>query len=395
MSVSGLETPSSVPGEYKTVSRAWDYMLLAATGLLIAIGVVAIYSASAHYALKTGGAVAHYPIRQLIGIGLGLVGGWGVLQVPYRWYRRAAVPVFVAVMILMVLVFVPGIGKTVNGASRWINLRVMNVQPSEYARIALAMVMAHHLSRNESRLGDHVAVGASALIMYLVPLFVALRFQDDLGSMAILAGMFGVAFFIVGIPWSWVIGLIALGAGGFWYMVQAAEYRQDRIAAYLDPLSHCKDEAYQICQGWVAMAEGGWTGVGLGRGVAQQGFLPEAHTDMILAVVTEEMGALAFLLVITLELVILWRGTAIASNARNLYDAVLGGCITAMFAGQMLINAGVVVGVLPAKGLVMPFMSYGATAVTVHVIAVAILLRINLNTHAIRTYGDTECSAVS
>jgi cell division protein FtsW len=365
-------------------TTGFDMWLFGAAAALAVFGLVMVTSASSHYSLKIYDHQWAFGLRQLAGVVLGAVTGLLILRMPWVWFRKLSIPAFVLAVILLALVQTP-LGHAAKGAPRWLRFGSFNVQPSEFAKIALAMVLAHHLARNVGYIKDVVGVVLPAVGVYLAPLLLLVFLQRDLGSIALLIGVAGVAFLVAGLEWRWVITAAMASLAGAVVLVISEPYRARRVLSFLDPHSDPEDGGYQVVQGWVALAVGGVTGQGLGNGVAQQGFLPEAHTDMILAVVAEELGVLGWAAAFLLHGILLWRGTEIASNARGLYEMVLAACLTAVMAAQVIVNTGVIAGLVPPKGLVLPFMSYGASAVLFHTMAVAILLRIGMENH--RTAG--------
>lgn len=354
-----------------------DPVLLFAALTLASLGLVMVVSASAPLAERMGQSAWAFGLRQAIGLGLGGALGLAVLAMPWRSVRKAGLAFYGFTLLAMFLVHTP-LGVRVNGAPRWLDLGPFNLQPSEMAKLALALVLADFLARNEGHIREVIGTVVTPGVLFVVPMLVAAAAQKDLGALALLVGVAGVAYFVAGLEWRWLgigfAGVVAIAAG----LVLMEPYRMARLVSFLDPFNDAKGAGYQVIQGWVAMAVGGALGQGLGEGVAQQGFLPEAHTDMISAVVVEELGLPGWFLIFGLLLVILHRGTQIAVNARNLHDAVLASCIVAVLGAQSIINTGVVVGWMPPKGLVLPLVSYGASAAIVHVVMVALLLRIGM-----------------
>lgn len=354
-----------------------DGALLGAAVLLAGFGLVMIVSASAPLAERMGQSPFAFGLRQTLGLGLGAAAGLAVLLAPWKVVRRAGVPFYVLTLLAMFLVHSP-IGVEVNGAPRWIDLGPLNLQPSELAKLALALVLADVLGRNEGHMHDLVGVVLVPSLLFVAPMLCGSILQTDLGATVLLFGVATVAFFVAGLPWRWLGALGALGLGGVALAVLVEPFRMQRLVSFLDPYQDAEGSGYQVVQGWVAMAVGGPFGRGLGEGVAQQGFLPEAHTDMISAVIVEELGLVGWMAVFVLLGVILVRGTRAALRARSLHDIVLGSCLVAVLGAQAVINTGVIVGWMPPKGLVLPLLSYGATAAIVHVVMVALLLRIGI-----------------
>jgi cell division protein FtsW len=241
----------------------------------------------------------------------------------------------------------------------------------------MVLVLAHYLAANEGRLRDLVGAVLPALGV-AAPAILLVLLEPDFGTTVILAGLLGVMLYVAGLQWRW---LLTLGGSGFVTLVGVAvlaDYRVRRLTGFLDPYADPTDSGYQVVQGWIAMAHGGWLGQGLGAGVAQSGFLPEAHTDFIAAVVGEELGAVGWCALVLAQAVVLWRGSTIASRAPDLFGTLLAAGVTALLAAQVLVNLGVVAGFVPNTGLVLPFLSYGASAAVVHVVCIGLLLRVGL-----------------
>jgi len=361
-------------------ARTWDWPLLAITVVLAGLGLLMILSASSLNADARYGNAMHYVTRQLVGMGIGGVGAAVVLMAPWSWLRRGAWPAYLMTLVLMLLVLSP-LGYSANGATRWISLGPVNLQPSEFAKLATVVIMAHYLSCNEGRLRDVVGVVVPGLTL-MVPLLVLVIFQRDFGTTVILLGLAGVLLFVAGLQWRYVFGLVSGAAVMLTLLILIEPFRIRRLMSFLDPFADPDGAGYQVVQAWIALATGGLTGVGLASGVAQRGFLPEAHTDFIVAVIGEELGAIGWSLTVLLLVGLIWRGIVIATRTDSLFGMLVAVGISAMFAAQAIINIGVVGGVLPAKGLVLPFLSYGASAAMLNTFCVGILLRISMETDA-------------
>ncbi len=357
--------------------NGWDWWLFGATCILCGFGLLMIYSASYAGADRTYGDPSHYFTRQVIGIGIGVVAATLVLVVPWRWLRRAVLPTHIATLILLGAVLSP-LGHSAKGASRWLALGPMNFQPSELAKLVFVISMAHFLACNEGRLKDVVGVVLPALVLQLAPFVGLMYFQKDFGTTVILAGLSGVLLFVAGLQKRWLVGGAAVALVGLAAMVVGEEYRQRRLISFLDPFADIEGTGYQIIQGWIALATGGPTGTGITSGVAQRGFLPEPHTDFISAVIGEELGAVGWCCAAGLQMFLVWRIVLVSGRARDLFGGLVAVGIATLFGAQAIINLGVVAGLMPAKGLVLPFLSYGASAVIVHVLAAGIVLRVGL-----------------
>jgi cell division protein FtsW len=268
-------------------------------------------------------------------------------------------------------------GHAAKGAQRWLSLGPMNFQPSELAKLALIVALAHYLSCNEGRLKDVMGVAVPGLSL-AAPLITLIIFQSDFGTTVILIGLAGVLLFVAGLQKRWLVGGAGIAAIGLAGMIFTQPYRILRLVAFLDPFADPDAAGYQIVQGWIALATGGAMGTGVAAGVAQRGFLPEPHTDFISAVIGEEYGAVGWCVAVGLQMFLVWRILQVSERARDLFGTLVAVGVAALFGAQASINLGVVAGLMPAKGLVLPFLSYGASAVIVHVLAIGLVLRIGL-----------------
>jgi len=370
----------SAPDEGGALSalRRLDWWLVVSVVLLLGFGGLMILSASSLHADTQYGDPLRFVTRQAFGMIGGTVMLVGILLLPWSWLRRSAVPAYIVGLVGLCLVFTP-LGHSAYAATRWISLGPVNVQPSEFAKIALILVMATYLSANEGRLGDILGVGLPALAIP-IPMIILLMLEPDFGTTVITVALCGVLLFVAGLHWGWLLTL-GVGAGGALAIGAVIEpYRVRRLLSFLDPFEDVAGAGHQVIQGWIAMASGGWVGQGIASGVAQRGNLPEAHTDFISAVVGEELGVLGWCLLIGLYLVLVWRGFGIAARSKSLFGSLVASAVTTLLASQAIINLGVVVGWMPAKGLVLPFMSYGASAVLAHLICIGLLLRVSMQT---------------
>jgi cell division protein FtsW len=241
----------------------------------------------------------------------------------------------------------------------------------------LVLALSHYLAINEGRLRDGAVLVSSAFLVVIPVVFVLP--QKDFGTTVILFGLSGVLMFVAGLQWRWVVGFGSLMVAALGGLIAIEPYRMQRLVSFLDPFEDSSGAGYQVVQGWIALATGGLFGQGFGGGVAQRGFLPEAHTDFISAVVGEEFGAIGWAMMVLLLLGIVWRALVIASRARDLFGMLVATGMAALLGAQCIINLGVVGGVMPNKGLVLPFMSYGASAILAHTLVVGILLRISMD----------------
>lgn len=360
-------TPAPRPG--------WDWPLVGIAATLAGFGLLMILSASSLGADATYGDALHFVTRQVSGIVAGGLAAALAMRLSWTALRKGAWPAYLGTLALLVAVMSP-LGHQAKGATRWIQLGPINLQPSEIAKLALIVILADYLANNRGRLKDVVGVGLPGMGLVL-PLVVSVIFQKDFGTTVILLGLAGVLFFVAGLQWRYVVGGAAAAVGLLGLLVVLEPYRIQRLVSFLDPFADPGDAGYQVVQGWIALATGGPFGTGLASGVAQRGFLPEPHTDFISAVIGEELGMLGWCLAVALQIGLVWRAMVIARKAPDLFGMLAAVGIGAMFGAQAFINLGVVGGVLPAKGLVLPFLSYGASAAAVHTLCVGLLLRIS------------------
>ena len=351
-----------------------DLILLAAVLALVAIGTVEIYSASAVYSLREHGTTAHFLFRQLGYVVLGLGALWMGARRDFGWLRRYCYPLLGTAFALLASVLV--VGTRVGGARRWFHAGPLSFQPVEVAKLALVVYLAYSLAKKQEKVKTftigflpHLAV--AALMMGL------LLKQPDLGSSLILGATCLIVLFVAGAKVSYILIAILGAAPAVYRVVVGTSWRLKRIFAFVDPWQFRRGVGYQITQSLISIGSGGIRGLGLGDGRQKLFYMPEAHTDFIMANVGEELGFLGFCLVLGLFLVIVWRGVRAALRARDTFGTFLAFGLTTMFGLQALMNTGVVLGALPAKGITLPFVSYGGTSLVVSLFFVGILLNVS------------------
>ena len=353
----------------------WDWTLFGVACLLVGLGLLMNLSASSMFADERYLNELHFFARQGAGVGLGVFAAALVLQLPYPWLRRCVWPAYFFTLFLYVLVMTP-MGHEAYGAARWIDFGVIKFQPSELGKLTLILALSDYLACNTGRLRDVFGVIVPGISL-VIPMFAMMVYQLDFGTTVIFVGLSGVLFFVAGLHPRFLIILGGIAAIALSLLIAVEPYRILRVTSFIDPFADSSGSGYQVVQGWIALASGGWTGQGLASGVAQRGFLPEAHTDFISAVLGEELGAAGWLLMCLAYGVLVWRGLIVAKKAPDLFGLLVAVGITTLIGAQVTINLGVVGGLLPAKGLVLPFLSYGASAIVIHCICIGILLRIS------------------
>lgn len=354
----------------------FDSWLLFLTILLVGCGVTMVYSASAVLAQEKFHDSYFYLKRTLLFAGTGFVLMTLALKIPYHIYRKFAYPILIGSLGLVLLVFVPGLGKTIGGATRWINLGPFAFQPSEVAKVAMIIFLAYSLNKKAGKIRSfHVGIVPHLLIMFVVA--GAILAQRDFGAAVIIAAITWLMLFAAGARLSYLFGMVAVLIP-FAYMFLSGEgYRKRRILAFLNPWSDQYGAGFQIIQSFVAFNEGGWFGRGLGEGQQKLFYLPEAHTDFIFSVLGEELGLVGVIFVITLFALFCYRGLRIALHAPDLFGRYLATGLTLLICLSAMFNMAIVMGLLPTKGMTLPFISYGGSSLTVFLIVVGILLNIS------------------
>jgi cell division protein FtsW len=367
----------------------WDASLAWCTLILLALGLVMVYSASiatAEASSHTGYRAWYYLARHAVFVAIGLLAAFFAFQVPVKVWRHVAVWFFVIGAVLLALVLVPGIGKSVNGSKRCIALVVDNHQPSVLMKLAAVLYAASYAVRKaaflhaEQPLRQTVVRGFAPLSAVMVLIGGLLLLEPDFGAfVVILAIAFGILF-VGGLDWRLFLGLALLLPVALAAILVAAPYRVQRLTNFLDPWSDPLHKGYQLSHSLIAFGRGEWLGVGLGSSVEKLLYLPEAHTDFLLAVIAEELGFVGVFAVIALFAWLLFRAYAIGRQAARLdrpFAALVAHGIGVWIGVQAFINMGVNMGVLPTKGLTLPLLSFGGSGIVANCIAVAILLRID------------------
>ena len=368
---------------------AYDASLAWTALLLLAIGLVMVYSSSiatAEASAHTGNRAWYFLARHGAFVAVGLAAAAVAFQVPMRAWQQLAPWLFIAGAVLLVLVLVPGIGRSVNGSRRWLSLAVVNVQPSEFMKLAVVLYAASYAVRRAAFLHAEQPLRQTLLRGFL-PLFAVmvvtgglLLLEPDFGAFVVIVAIaFGILF-LGGLDWRLFLGLALLLPVALAGILVAAPYRLQRLTAFLDPWSDPLGKGYQLSHSLIAFGRGEWFGVGLGSSVEKLLFLPEAHTDFLLAVIAEELGFAGVAVVIALFAWLLLRAYAIGRQAARLerpFAALVAQGIGVWIGVQAFINIGVNMGVLPTKGLTLPLLSFGGSGVVANCVAIAILLRID------------------
>lgn len=362
------------------MNRRTDPWLIAIVVMLVALGLVMVYSASAVVAVEEYGNELKYFSRQAVAVVAGIVVCVATAVTPTRVFRRYRAAFYTAAIIGLVMCFVPGLQYRANGAARWVGFGSVNVQPSEFAKVAVLLMLAHHLDRWRNQITDHRVILSAWL--FPIPVMALVVIEPDFGTTAIIAGLSAIMLFVAGMRplHIGIAGVAGLVVGVPVLLVE--QYRVQRLSSFLDPWAAMDGDGYHVIQSWIAMHSGGLWGQGLGNSMAKLHFLPEPWTDFIGAVIAEELGLVRLIAVIGLFGLFVWRGLHIARRARDAFGMYLAGTLTAMVGFEAFFNLAVVMGMVPPKGLVLPFVSYGASAMIAHLWAVGMLLSIAAETDA-------------
>jgi cell division protein FtsW len=352
-----------------------DWFLFAITATLSLFGVIMVYSASAMLALKYSDSQYTFVNKQLLFTGVGLVGMYIASQIHYRWYQKSWVVygglAVTALLLLSVFAFPP-----INGARRWLKFAGMTFQPSEIAKLILPIFLAYFWVKKEKYI-ENLKEGVLPAVCIFGILTTIILFQKDLGTVIVLSAIFVSIYFAAGAKilhiGSVVLGLVALGG----IMMIISPYRMARFFAFLNPWENADKAGYQVVQGLMSMGSGGIIGEGFAKGQQKLFYLPFPHSDFIFAVVGEEFGLIGTLAVVIAFGLLLWRGTRAALMAPDRFGKLLGiGIITGLIV-QALFNISVVLSIVPAKGIPLPFISYGGSSIVLTMIAVGILLNLS------------------
>ncbi len=358
----------------------YDRVLFWIVLFLFGIGLVMVYSAS--IAIADAGRQAqpaYFLIRQTVFLALGAISGAMAFQIPMRTWQKLALYLFIAAGILLVLVLVPGVGKVVNGSRRWLSLFVVNLQPSEFMKLCVVIYAADYTVRKAAYMQD---IRKGFLPMFLVMLVTGMLLlaEPDFGAFAVITAIAMSALFLGGMNGRLFIGLILMLVAGFVLLIWTSPYRMQRVVGFMDPWADPFGKGYQLSHALIAIGRGEWFGVGLGGSVEKLFYLPEAHTDFLLAVIGEELGFAGIAAVIGLFAWLVIRAFSIGRTAASMeryFPALVAQGIGIWLGVQTLINLGVNMGVLPTKGLTLPLLSFGGSGIVSNSIALAMLFRVD------------------
>jgi len=346
--------------------------------ILIGIGGLMVYSSTAFVSAGKYGNGFHYFLRHIFTVIIGFVVMISLARLDYHKLRGFVIPLLILSIILLVLVFIPGIGVSAGAKSsvkRWIRLWPSTFQPSEFVKIALILFLSDYMSKYADKMkglryGILIPVGVMCVFQGIILL------QPDFGAVMSIGIIMISLLFIGGANWRYIAGVVLAAIPSVVVLILIAPYRMKRIVAFLDPWEDPKGKGYQLIQSFLALGRGGITGVGIGNSKQKLFFLPESHTDFIFSLIGEELGLIGVLCVVSIFIFLFIKGMKIAMQAEDLFGYYLASGLIIMIVTQALINFAVTTGVMPTKGLPLPFISYGGSALLINMSAVGILMNI-------------------
>ncbi|WP_175574270.1 putative lipid II flippase FtsW [Teredinibacter haidensis] len=357
---------------------AMDKGLVFAVASLVSIGLVMVASSSLDYAAANYGDAWYFVKKQAIYLCMGVAGGLVVASIPTDIWQKYSGLLLVLAIVFLVIVLLPGVGKTVNGSRRWLRLGPLTMQASELAKFCLVVYFASYLARKNHEVrfqwgGFFKMIAIIGLVVFLLLL------EPDFGSSVVICLTLGAMMFVAGVPLLRFLLLALIGIGMLAFMAVMSPYRWNRLVAFMDPWEHQFNSGYQLVQSLIAFGRGEWFGLGLGNSLQKLFFLPEAHTDFVFAIYAEEFGLIGALLLIGLFAFFVWKMAVLSRITffrKKLFGCYLVFGIAVMVAVQAFINMGVASGFLPTKGLTLPFISYGGSSLLVNCALVALVFRV-------------------
>ncbi|PHN17703.1 MULTISPECIES: putative lipid II flippase FtsW [Pseudomonas] len=355
-----------------------DFPMLAGCLALLGLGLVMITSASSEVAAVNSGNTLYMMTRHLIYMIIGIFACGLTMMIPVATWQRLGWMMLLGAFGLLVMVLIPGVGREVNGSMRWIGFGMFNVQPSEIAKVFVVIFLAGYLIRRQQEVRESW-MGFFKPFIVLLPMAGLLLMEPDFGATVVMMGAAAAMLFLGGVGLFRFSLMVALAVGAVFVLVQAQPYRMARLITFTDPWSDQFGSGYQLTQALIAFGRGEWLGVGLGNSVQKQFYLPEAHTDFVFSVLAEELGVVGSLLTVALFVFVSIRAMYIgmwAERAKQFFGAYVAYGLAFLWIGQFLINIGVNVGLLPTKGLTLPFLSYGGSSLVICCASLGLLLRI-------------------
>lgn len=365
------------------VTIAYDRWLVGLTAALLLLGLLMVASASMVISDREFGYPFHYLLRQGIYLAIGVALAFTATRIPISFWQKISPPLLCVAFFLLALVLVPGIGRVMNGSRRWLYLGVITLQVSELMKLAALLYLASYLQRHLQAVQNTLS-GFIRPLLILGLIAILLLLEPDFGATFVMSAMFLVMLFVAGVRVSWFSLLLLLAIGAMAALAVISPYRMQRLTTFLNPWNAQYGSGYQLTQSLIAFGQGGFFGVGLGNSIQKLFYLPEAHTDFLFAVIAEELGltgAIALMLLFAALVLYILRIGRHAFKENALFSAYVAYGAATWLGIQGMINIGVNAGVLPTKGLTLPFISYGGSSMLVNCLIIGIILRIAHETH--------------
>lgn len=362
-----------------------DRLLAACVVALVGFGIVMVYSASAVFAAKEFGSSTYFLARQAAFAVLGILAMAAASRIDYHFYLKLTYPMLIVAAAGLILC-ATGLGTRVGGASRWLRLGPIGIQPSEIAKLAVIMYLSYSLAKKAEKVKTFT-VGFLPHVLCAAFFIALLLLQPDFGTAIVIALSTFTLLFVAGARMGYLVGIVLVTLPLAYEAVVGSAYRMRRIMAFLNPWEYRYDVGYQISESLMSFGSGGLWGTGLGDGRQKLFFLPEAHNDFISAIIGEELGFVGIAAMLGVYAIIVYRGIRIAWHAADAYGTYVAFGISTLLGMQVLVNLGVAMGSLPTKGLTLPFVSYGGSSLVLMLYAVGILVNISRSGRTAPTYG--------
>jgi cell division protein FtsW len=362
-----------------SIASGYDYMILIPVIFLVGLGLVLVYSASSNLAEHDLGDSYFYLKRQALFCIAGLALMILAKNIPCTFYSKLAYPLLLISLGLMISLIIPGIGYKVGGACRWLRCGGFSLQPSELAKFSLAIYMAYSMSKKGTNM-ESFSKGLLPHLLVAGVFMLLMILQPDFGTAVIVGCWVLTLLFVGGVRIQQLFLVLILSTPVAYWLIRQANYRFDRLLAYFNPWEDPGGLGYHIIHSYLAFGSGGFFGAGLGASKQKLFYLPEPHTDFILSIAAEEMGLIGVMTIIVLFGMLIVRGIKLALDARDLYSSYLAFGLTCLIGLEVLVNMGVVMGLLPTKGLTLPLVSYGGSSLVTTLLSVGILLNISSRT---------------
>lgn len=344
--------------------------------ILAGFGLVLIYSASAIIAYETFGTDTYFLVRQFIWLILGVALMLIVMNIDYKIYKTLGILFMIFSFLILAMVLVPGLGRKVGGAQRWLKVLHFQFQPSELVKLFVVIYFARILSDEKfdvNNLKEHLLPA----LLLLIPIVALILFEQDLGTALIILVVIAVLLFYAGLKYKYIFALVVAALPMIYFLIVKVPYRLKRIQAFINPWKYSHGSGFQIIQSLLSLGSGGIWGVGLGNGKSKLFYLPAPHTDFIFSVIGEELGFIGAVAIIILYLILILNCLKLAKDAQDNFAKYLALGISLLIGIQVLINIGVVLGLLPTKGITLPFISFGGSSLVFNFIGIGILLNIS------------------